>query len=241
MASIPVSAEQPAANAFRVAIAPSASVMWIGCAALTTAAGCAHSRPTTMTPKIAARNHHRYYERACALRDAPQVHGSDQDQADQAQREHVVDQRGETPRPVCRSRGETDRDGQYVRRRPVAMCGLRASLRPDDRSISITAYAAPEWLAGRIGAEQDLRPGAPEGEPHDLKIGGPVLPAGTCPDVRPHWSSCYRPDRPCLPWLTVVGVGQVPAAGGDELVDGVGAPGSACVGQRSWRLLEQRR
>jgi hypothetical protein len=119
MASIPVSAEQPAANAFS-AIAPSASVMWIGCAAPTTVAECARSRPTTMTPKIAARNHHRYYERACALRDAPQVHGSDQDQADQAQREHVV------------------------------------------------------------GAEQDLRPGAPEGEPHDLKIGASVLPAETC-------------------------------------------------------------
>jgi hypothetical protein len=99
MASIPVSAEQPAANAFRVAIAPSASVMWIGYAAPTTAAGCARSRPTTMTPKIAARNHHRHYERACALGDAPQVHGSDQDQADQAQREHVVGQRVETPRP----------------------------------------------------------------------------------------------------------------------------------------------
>jgi hypothetical protein len=98
---------------------------------------------------------------------------------------------------------------------------------PPRRSVHLHLHhriRGPEWLAGRIGAEQDLRPGAPEGEPHDLKIGAPVLPAGTCPDVRPHWrwSSCYRPDRPCLQWLTVVGVGQVPAAGGDELVDGVG-------------------
>jgi hypothetical protein len=56
MASIPVSAEQPAAKAFRITIAPSASVMWIGCAVPTTAAGCGRSRPTTMTPKIADRN-----------------------------------------------------------------------------------------------------------------------------------------------------------------------------------------
>ena len=56
MASIPVSAEQPAEKAFRIKITPTASLMRTGSAVPTTAAGCERSRPTMMTPKIAARN-----------------------------------------------------------------------------------------------------------------------------------------------------------------------------------------
>jgi hypothetical protein len=56
MASIPVSAEQPAAKAFRIRITPTASLMRTGSAMPTTAAGCERIRPTMMTPKIAARN-----------------------------------------------------------------------------------------------------------------------------------------------------------------------------------------
>ena len=56
MASIPVSAEQPAAKAFRTRITPIASLMRTGCGVPTTAAGCERIRPTMMTPKIPARN-----------------------------------------------------------------------------------------------------------------------------------------------------------------------------------------
>jgi len=55
IASIPVSAEQPAAKAFRIRITPTASLTRTGCVVPTIAAGCERTRPMTMTPKIAAR------------------------------------------------------------------------------------------------------------------------------------------------------------------------------------------
>ncbi len=88
--------------------------MRTGSAVPTTAAGWERTRPTAMTPKIAARNHHRQHQDARALRDAPQVDGSAQDQAGQAHRQQVMGQRGEPRRRARRPGGEADRDGQHV-------------------------------------------------------------------------------------------------------------------------------
>ncbi len=56
IASTPVSAEQPAAKALRINSTPRASLMGIGCAVPTIAAGCERMSPMMMMPTIAQTN-----------------------------------------------------------------------------------------------------------------------------------------------------------------------------------------